>query len=201
MDPYVYQGTDVLINQWNVRDPVKLEIIEARLFALKSLEPLPSGFFNYDHLKAIHFHFFSDIYPWAGQERTIDITKDGSYFARKDFINKELTKLFTQLKDEQWLRGLKQKYFCKKLSFYFNEINAAHPFREGNGRTLRAFCDLLSQQAGYHLDWTLITQKEYLEANIAGFMYGNYNAMAVALEKILFADKKMITTKITEQLV
>lgn len=131
----------------------------------------------------IHKHFFGDLYEWAGQERTIDFTKAGSLFARKEFISKELNKIFSQLKSENYLCDLSQKDFCHKLSYYFNEINAAHPFREGNGRTLRAFSSLLSQNAGYYLDWTKTQKDEYTKANIAGFN-GNYTDLENIFNKI-----------------
>lgn len=75
--------------------------------------------------------------------------------------------------------------FCKKLSFYFNEINAAHPFREGNGRTQRAFCDLLASQSGYEIDWRKANRDEYIEASIVGFKNGKYGAMESLLKKII----------------
>jgi len=69
------------------------------------------------------------------------------------------------------------------LSYYFNEINAVHPFREGNGRTLRAFSFLLVKQAGYQVDWQQIDKEAYTKANIAGFQ-GNYGPMTELLKEI-----------------
>lgn len=180
MDPYVYPGTDVLINKLNVRDPEKLAIIEGRFFALKNLDPMPIGKFDYDHLKAIHYHFFNDLYTWAGQERTVDIAKQNSYFAHTPFIASGLNKLFKNLKnDDHYLTDLNCSQFCSKISYYFNEINAAHPFREGNGRTQRAFCSALAEHAGYYLDWSILQNRaqDYTQASIEGFLHANYTAM------------------------
>lgn len=175
-DPYVYPNSHVLINKYDIRDADSLQEIEGVLFALKNAEPLPAGNFGYTHLKAIHHHYFNELYDWAGKERTIDISKQNSYFAHAQYINKELTKIFSKLQTEDHLNNLGFDDFCKKLSYYFNEINAAHPFREGNGRTLRAFFDKLSENAGFQLDWSRVTIDEYTQANIKGFD-GDYKAM------------------------
>jgi cell filamentation protein len=182
-DPYVYPSTDILINKLDIHDAEKLKDAEALFYYVKSHQPLPQGEFDYTHLKAIHQHFFGDLYEWAGQERTIDIAKGDSYFAHQQYISQALNKLFAALKKDNHLSGLQQNEFCKKLSYYFNEINAAHPFREGNGRTQRAFCDLLAKQAGYYLDWKKVPIQEYIEASIAGFN-GNYEAMENILKDI-----------------
>ncbi len=183
-DPYLYPGTQTLINTQEIRDPVKLEQYEADLFWLKSKESLPEGKLDYQHLKNIHSHFFGELYPWAGEERSIDIAKGVCYFGHKQYINKELTKLFTRLENENYLRGLEPTEFRTQLSYYFNEINAAHPFREGNGRTQRAFCELLATQAGYSLNWDQADRAQYIQASIDGFK-GNYEPMAHIFNKIV----------------
>ena len=126
---------------------------------------------------------FGKLYDWAGQERTVDIIKGHSHFARKEFIARESNKIFSKLKTDFYLQNLNHTDFCRKLSFYFNEINAAHPFREGNGRTLRAFFDVLSKRAGYRLAWETLNAKEYTEANISGFN-GDYAPLTKLFEQI-----------------
>lgn len=175
-DPYLYPDTDVLINKFNITNAQALQDVEAVFFALQHHAPLPKGHFDYSHLKAIHHHYFKDIYDWAGKERTVDIAKENSYFAHVQYIEKEINKIFSQLKADHYLKDNNFTGFCKKLAYYFNEINACHPFREGNGRTLRTYCDLLAENAGYELDWGKISIDEYLKANILGFN-GNYQAM------------------------
>lgn len=91
--------------------------------------------------------------------------------------------IFNKLQKDNYLCGLERGEFCDKLSYYFNEINAAHPFREGNGRTQRAFCDLLTHQAQYSLNWKKVTREEYLQASIAGFN-GHYEAMTEIFKSI-----------------
>lgn len=193
-DPYVYPGTDTLINKFNTKDPVKLTELEGVAWSCASaLHPTPPGHFDYDHLKNMHKHLFGAIYDWAGQERTVDIIKGNSHFARKEFIGNELNKIFSKLKADNHLQGLEPLPFCKKLSYYFNEINAAHPFREGNGRTLRAFSNLLAKQAGYSLDWCRVSEKDYLHANIVGFN-ADYEPMTKVFQQILSPSESIRIT-------
>ena len=184
-DPYLYPNSLVLINKFGIKDAVQLQEVEGFIFASKLPLQLPSGNFDYKHLKAIHYYFFNEIYEWAGQERVIDIAKGDCYFGHKQYITSELHKLFVRLEKENYLRELKPDLFCQRLSYYFNEINAAHPFREGNGRTQRAFCDLITERACYELNWSSVNREEYLDASISGFLKGDYNKMESIFKKII----------------
>lgn len=188
-DPYVYPGTHVLKNKFDITDFDALQDLEAILYYHKMTLPIPEGNFDYQHLKAIHKHFFSDLYSWAGEERTVDIAKGDSYFAASPFINSEAIKLFNKLKDDNFICELGHQEFCTKLSYYFNEINAIHPFREGNGRTQRSFCKMLSENAGYELDWKLVTVDDYIRASIQGFN-GRYDPMKQAFLNITFPQQR-----------
>ena len=202
-DPYVYPDTDVLINKLDIRDARMLQRVEMAVFYGKYFDALPTGNFDYSHLKAIHKHFFSQLYDWAGEQRTVNITKGDSHFAFKDYIHPEMDKISNKLKADNYLQDLNKPEFCKKLSFYFNEINAIHPFREGNGRTLRAFCDLLAAQSEYRLDWRRVENKEYIEASIMGFN-GSYEAMEqmfaqIAQKTSLSKDMEIKLSDVTEK--
>lgn len=182
-DPYVYPNTEVLINKYHVQDLQKLSEIENAIFIIKMREPMPQGNFDYDHLKKIHQHFFGELYEWAGKERRVDISKGESLFARKEFISQEINKISKQLKSENDLKGLNLNQFCQRAAYFFNEINAVHPFREGNGRTLRGFITELSKQAGFHLEWSKVDRAFYIDASIAGFKYDSH-PMELVFKKI-----------------
>ncbi len=190
-DPYVYPNSTVLINKFDIHDQDELSRREGAIFVIQNSKPLPAGHFDYDHLKAIHHHFFHLIYEWAGKERTVDIAKGESYFANSHYISNELHKLFNKLKQEQYLLHLTKPAFCEKLSFYFNELNAIHPFREGNGRTQRAFYTELAKQAKYDLDWEKTTVHKYIQASIEGFS-GHYSPMTSIFNKIIVPHSKDI---------
>lgn len=193
-DPYTYPDSDVLINHQNIRDADLLQKVEIKFAKARMMQGLPKGQFDYDHLKAIHKHLFQDVYPWAGQERTVRISKEGSQFAFPEYIKGELDKLFKQLKTEHYFQQLDIQSFSKNAAYYFNEINAAHPFREGNGRTNRLFFTQLAEQAGYSLAWHKTNHRDYIHASIEGFQ-GHNEAMAKVISAITHPLEKQISVE------
>lgn len=195
-DPYLYPNTDVIINKKDIHNADLLQKAETEFAKARLMQGLPDGVFDYHHLKAIHRHLFQDLYSWAGQERTVRISKSGSQFAFPEYIQKELDKLFKQLKADSFLQKLDQQTFCEKAAYYFNEVNAAHPFREGNGRTNRIFFNQLADQAGYSLEWYKTNHRDYLQASIDGFQGENqpmmkvFSSITVLQEKSILRERK-----------
>jgi cell filamentation protein len=155
-DPYVYPGTNVLRNRLGIRQAADLTAREATLSVIRiaqlELRFIPGGY-DLAHLQAAHRYIFGDIYPWAGEFRTVRIAKDGDLFALPEHIGPYLTTLFTDLAREGFLHGLDREQFAKRLTYYYAEINAVHPFREGNGRTQGAFLGQIAKAAGYPIAW------------------------------------------------
>lgn len=168
-DPYVYPGTDVLRNHLGIRDPAQLQAAEANStgprIALLRLRSLP-GRYDLGHLQAFHRAIFSGIYPWAGEIRAVAIAKS-HLFALPQHIGPYLGYQLAKLATEHHLRGLDQTRFIDRLTYYFAEVNAVHPFREGNGRTQRAFFSQLARAAGYKLAWERLDAEANIEAAIA----------------------------------
>ena len=79
--------------------------------------------------------------------------------------------------------GLPKSEIAKKLSYYISELNAIHPFREGNGRVQRVFIEYLAQVAGYHADFSDVTAQEMIEASVDSFLI-HYEKMEALFEKI-----------------
>jgi cell filamentation protein len=94
--------------------------------------PVPPSY-DLSHLCAIHHRVFGDIYDWAGQLRTVAIAK-GSWFCLPQYIESSAAEVFRALHGENLLRGLPRNAFVERLTYYLGEVNAVHPFREGNGR-------------------------------------------------------------------
>ena len=183
MDPYVYPGTNVLKNLRNIRDLERLARFEADAtgWRISELEEKPaSGKFDTRHLQAIHRYIFQDVYEWAGDFRTINIGKSGDLFALKVHIVASLAKTFERLKTEQYLNAPDVEGFCNRGAYYLGEINAIHPFREGNGRTQREFIRQLSLRNGYSLDWSRVSREQMLDASRQSFR-GDY----AVLEQVL----------------
>ena len=155
-DPYVYPGTDVLRNLLDLRDGAALAEREAALSAIRIAQlerRFIPGDFDLAHLQATHRYIFGDIYPWAGELRTVRIAKGGDLFALPEHIGPYLTTLLADLAHEDRLHGQDREQFLERLTHYYAEFNAVHPFREGNGRSQRAFLGQIAKAAGYPIAW------------------------------------------------
>jgi cell filamentation protein len=187
-DPYVYPGTSILRNLAEIHDAEQLGRFEGDHCFARVLElyenPLALGF-DLEHLKRIHQYLFQDVYAWAGEFRTVNIAKGNSFFARPEHILPELQKLLARLEKEHFLRGTDARGFCERAAYHMAEINALHPFREGDGRAQREFLRELAVEAGYELAWTLVTREDLLAASIASFQEGSSAGFAALLKKII----------------
>ena len=166
-DTYCYLGTDVLRNKAEITNAEDLDAYEGELSTLRSIEILENpiaGQFDLAHLRRIHLALFQDVYDWAGKIRTVDISRGNSRFANVCFIESAANDIFNKLARENWLRGLDANALSKRLAYYLSEINALHPFREGNGRVQRIFISQLSQSAGYQLDYSDLEQEQIYQA-------------------------------------
>lgn len=170
-DPYVYTGTNVLRNKLGLRDFDEFWDAERAITGVTAaeLETNPiDGEFDLAHLQAIHKALFSDIYDWAGTIREKGfIAKGDSLFCAAEFIVPYSDDLFAKLRAEDYLRGLEREEFIRRVAFYVSEINALHPFREGNGRTQRIFINRLARQAGWNLNYTAVDPERLCDAYIA----------------------------------
>ena len=136
------------------------------------------GRFDLDHLQAIHRHLFGDVYEWAGEIRDIDLSKGNSYFANHTHIVSAAIPIFEKLAKERYLKGLDAAAFSERAAYYLSEINALHPFREGNGRAQREFINHLARANGYIIDWTASTPERMLQASIESFHQGDTTKFA-----------------------
>lgn len=138
---YCYPNSNVLVNKLNIHDNKKLATIERKLVLLKLYTLRQNkniGNFDIHHFLSIHKFLFEDIYPFAGKIRSEDIAKDNFRFAKWEYIEDQLRELFDKLAKDD-LKYLSKKEISKKLAYYMSELNVLHPFREGNGRTIREF--------------------------------------------------------------
>jgi cell filamentation protein len=112
---------------------------------------------------------FRDVYRWAGRFRSVRISKGGSAFCYPEHIVREMRALFTALARQSKLRGLDADAFATKAAHFLAEVNAIHPFREGNGRTQLSFLTLLAHQAKHPLALDRIDPEAMLRATIKSF--------------------------------
>ena len=171
-DPYVDPATGVLRNSLGISDTDELAEAEADLttVAIATLTEKPvRGNFDLAHLQAIHKRLFGAIYPWAGELRRTEMSKDSTRFASVDSLNQAANQLFDSLHKEKLLNGLTDEDYVRRLAHYYSEVNILHPFREGNGRTQRAFFSLLAAKSGRRIAWDLMDASKNLAASIKAY--------------------------------
>lgn len=131
---YCYPNSFTLRNKFNITNSEELTIAEMEYTSLTIAEikenPI-KGDFNLKHLQDIHKHIFRDVYDWAGELRTVNISK-GNPFCNCMYIEAEAERIFSELKKENYLIGISKLNICDKLAYYLGEINVLHPFREKN---------------------------------------------------------------------
>ncbi|TCD53557.1 cell filamentation protein Fic [Alloscardovia theropitheci] len=150
----------VLENKMNIQDSSQLAREEEKLskrkaiklFEEKILDKFEPG--TFDTLQEIHRYLFEDIYEFAGQVRTVNIAKGGFRFAPVMYLEAALTHI----------DSMPQTNFDEIIEKYV-EMNVAHPFREGNGRSMRIWLNqLLKKEVGLVIDWNAVDREDYLLA-------------------------------------
>ena len=171
-DESIDPATGVLKNRLGITDEPTLAQTEAQFVAERARElthqPI-SGAFDLPHLQAIHRHLFGDLYDWAGHLRTVDLTKDTNRFAHHAHLERAAAPIFRDLAQENHLRGLEPAAWSRRAAHYLAELNALHPFRDGNGRALRALFSQVAHDSGYTIVWKHMTQADMLEASRRSF--------------------------------
>ena len=163
-----YEGTTCLINKLGIRDEEKLAEVEAQITFAKTvmLEENPvEGSFDFDHFKRIHEFLLCDLYEWAGQVRTVDISKKRAKFLDASSIEKIANKCFSKIA-EGYLENLPFEDFAKRIAEFYNDVNYIHPFREGNGRTQRIYFTQLIRHYGYDINFSEVDTDELMIATI-----------------------------------
>jgi cell filamentation protein len=186
-DPYVYRGTRVLRNLAGLQDAQALAEREAQASTLRLAQLAAlriEGGYGLPHLQAFHRFIFQDIYAWAGELRSVPLAKPSSMFALPAHIESYATDVLRRLADERHLRELSREPFAERLTHYYAEINAVHPFRDGNGRAQRAFLRQLALDAGHSLAWEHLDSQTLIHASQRSFR-GDNVAMRDLIEKVL----------------
>lgn len=149
-----------LENRLGITDPAELAREEERISKTRAIELFETNFLatlkagSFDALSKIHAFLFSDIYPFAGKMRTVNIAKGNFRFAPLMYLSAALESIEKMPQDS--FDAIVEKYV---------EMNVAHPFREGNGRATRIWLDhILRCEIGMVIDWQLVDKEDYLLA-------------------------------------
>ena len=150
----------ILENKLGITDSLELARQEEKISKKKAVELFESGRLDsmqagtVDSLKKIHQFLFEDIYEFAGEIRTVNLAKGNFRFAPLMYLETAL----------QNIDKMPQSTFDEIVEKYV-EMNVAHPFREGNGRSTRIWLDLmLKKEIGYVVDWSKVDKEDYLLA-------------------------------------
>lgn len=166
---YCYPDSDVLQNKLNIRGRDELKQAEEEITVLKQymlMESPIKGRFTKTQLMNIHRFLFEDIYPFAGHIRREQISKGDTMFFPPHLINQELDKVFSKLHNDDMLHETDRKRQIKHLSYIMSELNIIHPFREGNGRSIRELIRCLALHYGFSLDWSRVDRDTMLYAAV-----------------------------------
>jgi cell filamentation protein len=202
MPGYELDQHGTLKNKLGATSHDELTRLEANLVASRMTEIRmglgPKGKFDADHLKAFHRHIFQDVFEWAGHTRderfrladgttaTEPVLQkaDGKPFLKGPQIPAALDEVSRHLREADYLRGLPREQFAEQAADIMIELNRAHPFREGNGRTQRIFMRELAKEAGHDLDFRVISGERMIQASIAANEQGDPAMMRRMFDEI-----------------
>lgn len=149
-----------LENKLGITDSAELAREEEKISKKKAVQLFESGLLNqleagrFSSLQTIHRYLFEDIYSFAGQVRTVNLAKGSFRFAPLMYLQPALENI----------DRMPQSTFDQIIEKYV-EMNIAHPFREGNGRSTRIWLDcMLKKEIGMVIDWSKVDKEDYLLA-------------------------------------
>jgi len=197
-ESYLYPPPDdkTLRNLVGIRDPQALEQYEYRETRkrgeqLKADPSLIEHTYDADHVRAIHRYLFQDVYEWAGDYRTQNMFKGGRFvpFASVNGgeIDRYLNTTHHIVTTTDWAQ-LDRDEFSHAAAAVFANLNQAHPFREGNGRTSRVFMDHVAQNSKFDLDYSRVSPKDWNMASmLSGPDLGKYEVVPGSLVPVFQA--------------
>lgn len=184
-------GSDIPKNRLGITEPELLREVEETLlqqaYQTFIAECESTTRFDEAHFKSLHQRTFETLYDWAGEYRTVDMSKGGSLFCRAAYLELESRRIFRQLDEENFLHDAKDwqpAKFAERLAFYQSELIALHPFYELNGRITRLFFDLIAVANGYApIDYRPALQGQsmnaYIQASIACVQQANHEKLSL----------------------
>jgi cell filamentation protein len=183
-DPYVYKGTNVLINKFNERSQEVLDKLEgdnvfSRIAELRMGHSI-DGNYNFAHFCKFHEFLFQDVYEWAGKPRSVDLWKweevlggNSVAYSKPESIKSEGTNILQKMRKENWLECNLEKR-AELFSKYMSDLWRVHGFREGNTRTTVLFCCDFARSRGMPIDQELLANSSaYVRKAMAAYHYIN----------------------------
>ena len=153
---YTYEGTNVIKNKLDIRDAELLKEYETGIVGLKlsSLMKNKKVYpFTEEGFKQIHKYLFDEIYEFAGEYRLENILKENFRFSEYEYIEENMPLIIKKI-DIEKMKEMNFDTLCKTLSEIMTDLNVLHPFREGNGRTIREFTREMAFVCGYEVNFS-----------------------------------------------
>ena len=190
IDPdYIYTDltTGVLRNLPNITDPNDLLFFEstAVLKRAKELELQSIVIHNSETLLNIHRYLFQDVYSWAGQKRSVEITKQGKPFFPTTYFDKGFSYIDTLIYEYRKIDSDNKSKIAASLATLLDSINYLHPFREGNGRTQREFIRVLALEKGYTLNLNPPDNLDVYECYMSGTIEGDIEKLTSLILELM----------------
>ncbi|MCL2294626.1 MAG: Fic family protein [Spirochaetes bacterium] len=184
---YTYPGTNVLRNLADITDPSDLLFFEsvAVIKRAKELEIHPVKIKNAASLLEIHRYLFQDVYQWAGQKRTIEISKQGKPFIMTKYFEKSFSYINTLIANYREIDSSEKPQLARQLAILLDNINFLHPFREGNGRAQREFIRLLALEKGYSLNLNPPDNLDVYERYMSGSIEGDVEKFTALIMELM----------------
>jgi cell filamentation protein len=136
-------------------------------------------------LLAIHKHLFQDIYAWAGQKRTVEISKGGRQFFPLARFASAFAYIDNLLAEYKNIAGNDLLKISHKLAEILDAVNFLHPFREGNGRTQREFLRALALEKGFSLNLNPPDNVDVYERYMRGTINGDIKILETLIVDLL----------------
>jgi cell filamentation protein len=190
IDPdYTYADpkTGVMRNLANIAGYEELLFFESAAVAkrLKELEAKPITIHNAETLLNIHRYLFQDVYEWARQKRTVEISKQGKQFFLTKFFDSGFAYVDNFIVEYHKIDPADKSQLARHLADLLDSINHLHPFREGNGRTQREFLRTLALEKGYTLNLNPPDNADIYERYMSGTIDGDVDKLAELIEELL----------------
>ena len=147
-----YDGTTCLVNKLNIRDEKVLQQVESSItlvkFSYLMSNPLP-GSYDFEYYREIHRYLFGDLYDWAGEIRTINLSKKGTSFMKAEQIEASANACFERINSLDFSK-MSHDELIEEFADFYNTLNLIHPFREGHSMdaTLGIRCQFIGNRQG-----------------------------------------------------
>ena len=151
-----------LENRFGIRDEAIIREAEGMFTSLAALKGMPDGDYGIEHYKAIHKHILGDMYEWAGNFRTAEISIGNNYgkSVPHSLIELELKRVLKSLQAER-PQEMSQLEFADRMAMYYVKLYSVSPFPDGNARSARFMLDKFSDDSEMQIKWSEVPSEAF----------------------------------------